>query len=126
MTMTALPPQQMRAMRETAATAAPLSQRWESVHSKAQRVAAMADLAAEPVGDVFATFASRLTHAVPVQQALAERAVDDIDAMLDMGLKALDVVEARGQDASAPALALWREFYHAREAVLGALEPLAA
>jgi hypothetical protein len=38
----------------------------------------------------------------------------------------LATLTARGQDTSAPALALWREFHAARASVLAALQPAAA
>jgi putative intracellular protease/amidase len=53
---------------------------------------------------------------VRVAQGLA-----DIDAMLVPGLSALATLTARGQDATTPALALWREFHAARGSVLAAL-----
>lgn len=105
---------------------APLELRWQALHDKAERVAAMADLAAENLESVTATFAERLAHAEPRQCELAARAIGDIDTMLAMGLQALGVVERRGQETTAPALALWREFYHARAAILATLRPIAA
>ncbi len=103
-----------------------LGHSWTAVHEKAGQVALMADLAPEPMDAV----ASRLDQALAVSRAhsygAALRGLEDVDMLVTMGLAALRKVEARGQDANAPALALWREFYHAREAVLTVLEPAAA
>jgi hypothetical protein len=104
----------------------PLELCWQAVHDKAGRVAAMADLAPERIESVTLAFTERLALAEARQAGLAAQAIGDIDSMLAMGLKALSVVEERGQDTTPPALALWREFYHAREGVLAALQPLAA
>ncbi|WP_298306715.1 hypothetical protein [uncultured Erythrobacter sp.] len=99
---------------------------WTAVHEKAGQIAAMADLAPEPMD----TVTSRLDQALAVSgthsYGAALRGLEDVDMLVTMGLTALREVKARGRDANAPALALWREFYHAREAVLTVLEPAAA
>ena len=105
---------------------APLDRRWAEMHETAGQVAQLADLSPESASKITARFAQGLAHADSRACELAERGIADIEALLAMGLKALRCVEERGQDPSAPALALWREFYHAREAVLSVLEPIAA
>ena len=50
--------------------------------------------------------------------ALARDALGDIDAILQPGLTALRNIQARGQDTTAPALALWREFHALRSSLL--------
>ena len=49
---------------------------------------------------------------------LARETIGDIDAMLQPGLAALRAIAARGQDTTAPAIALWREFHASRNALL--------
>ena len=44
--------------------------------------------------------------------------MDDVDAVLQPGLTALRLIASRGSDTTAPALALWREFYFARTGLL--------
>ncbi len=52
---------------------------------------------------------------------IAERSIEDLMAMMEPGLAALLAVSARGADARVPALALWREYCAAREALLALL-----
>ena len=54
----------------------------------------------------------------PILLRLAENHVSDMAAMMQPGLSALLAVSARGQDATAAALALWCEFHAAREALM--------
>lgn len=124
--MTALPPAQMREMRENGewpdlsaeGSAQSLAQQWKELHQTAGRLAGVARLAPEPFDAALAGLPARLAGATPWQQEMAKQGIADIDAMLRPGVRALDVLLERGQDASVPALALWREFHHARAAVL--------
>lgn len=114
-------------MRDRAADAHPmLDQRWVRLHEIAGEVARLADLSPEPVAQTTARFTHPTAHADSGALAVAEQGIEDIEALLLMGLKALRNVEERGQDPGAAALVLWREFYHARETVLSVLEPIAA
>lgn len=128
--MTALPPAQMRSMRETAmrsmretAGCVSISDRWEELHEKAEELARLAELAPEKQVNSHDGFATRFDAATEWQQMMTLQAIDDIAAMLRPGLQAVHVVQSRGADASAAALALWREFYEARAALLVLLEP---
>lgn len=103
-----------------------LDQRWVHVHQKAAQIAAMADLAPEPLEEANSRFDGALSVSGNYAQDTAARALEDTELLLEVGLRALREVAARGQSTHAPALALWREFYHAREAVLGILQPAAA
>ncbi|MHA7820707.1 MAG: hypothetical protein ACX930_13755 [Erythrobacter sp.] len=127
--MSALPPSQMAAMRNAASEACEpvemLEMRWNAVHATAAKVAALAAISPEPAKPHLAALPQMLAEADDEQRRLAARGIEDIEAMMRIGLVALATVDARGQDASAPALALWREFHHAREAVLVALLPFA-
>lgn len=127
--MSALPPSQMVAMRTAAAQSieplAMIQARWDAIHAGAAQVAGLAALSAEPGQPHHAAFPQMLAEASDAQRAVAARGIEDIEAMLRIGIVALTTVTRRGQDASAPALALWREFHHAREAVLMALLPFA-
>ena len=120
--MSALPPKEMHAMRNAADQAnqplSSLAQRWEDLHGTAAQLAKVADLSPEEFDADLAAFPGLLRHANDWQQTMAWQGIEDIDAMMRPGLTALSTITARGQDASAPALALWREFHHARGAVL--------
>lgn len=120
--MSALPPEQMRAMRENADRAqrpmGSLADRWEELHRQADQLAQLAHLSPEQTGGEISRFPALLAGATQWQRDLAWQAVEDIDAIMQPGLTALRTITARGQDAQAPALALWREFHAARDAVL--------
>ena len=123
--MSALPPEQMREMRETAIGAtrpiASLAERWQHLHEQAGRLAELAQLGKEAPHADSDAFSETLTGAMEWQRELAWQGIEDIDAMMQPGLTALQVIAGRGQDVAAPALALWREFHAAREAVLTVL-----
>ena len=125
--MSALPPSQMRAMRMAAAPAieppVSLETRWDALHARASQLAALAQLGAETHRGDVPEIGALLDNANDWQREIAQRGVEDLDAMMDIGLRAISTLTERGQDASTPALTLWREFYHAREAVLAALQP---
>jgi hypothetical protein len=108
------------------ASSGSLHHRWLALQERSAEIARVADLAPEAVDPIMARFdeatSSHNSHALEV----ARRGLEDMELLVEMGLSALREVEARGQEAHAPALALWREFYHAREAVLGLMEPEAA
>jgi hypothetical protein len=132
MTMSALPPSQISAMRETLGHDAgetahvPLqavNAKWEAIHALGAQIAVMADIAPEKSDDILAAFPALLDGANAWQYDIAARGVEDAEVLLRLGLTALATVTARGQDPSAPALALWREFHHAREFVLSTLQP---
>lgn len=109
---------------------AALVQRWGALQRRADEIAALADLAPEfsasekdaariALGDAF-------SHACERAAQIATRGIEDMELLTETGLKALVQVQARGKPVQAPALALWRELYHAREAVLSVLEPVPA
>jgi len=120
--MASLPPESILpaqvAVSDTACEAAALVAQWEALHRQAARLGALAQIAPE---SGTSCFAGLVGEAYDWQRALAAQGLDDIDAMLAPGLAALATLTARGQDAAAPALALWREFHAARSSVLAAL-----
>ncbi len=124
--MTALPPDDARTMRGSSPPQAmpvqELHARWAALHDRADELAQMAQLATEPRATKCDAFANLTGGASDWQRNLAAQALDDIEAMMEPGLTALKFLEQRNQDLCAPALALWREFYSARDAVLTMLE----
>ncbi|QFT76455.1 hypothetical protein [Erythrobacter sp. THAF29] len=121
--MSALPPDQLHAMRKTAREATrpveTLARRWDEIHAKAAELSALAQLAQEnPVADG-AALAKMLREASEWRRNLAWQQIEDIDAIMQPGITALRTITARGGDVLAPAQALWREFHAAREGVLG-------
>ena len=123
--MSALPPSDSDAMNAALPVAGAqveeIARRWATVHRDAAYLANIADLAAKEDHAQQDTLLSALVDAGDWQRRLALDAINDIEAMMQPGLTALRTISARGQDATAPALALWREFHAAREAVLAML-----
>ncbi len=122
--MSALPPKQIRAM-EDAAAAIPTNRapdafaaQWKRLHDQAAELSQMAGMAQEAALEMITNFPDDLALAGPDQRALVWQGIEDIDAMMQPGLTALRIVASRGQNASAPAMALWREFHRSRTALL--------
>jgi hypothetical protein len=91
-----------------------------ALHGQAAALAVLARLAPEPV-EIGGELGALIARAAPWQRALVAQTVTDCAAMLDTGLAALGTLTRRGQDTSAPALALWREFHAARAAMASVL-----
>lgn len=99
----------------------PLHEQWAALHDAAAAVAVLAGLAPgqeQPTGH---DFPDRIEAVGGWRLELAADLVDDLSAMMRPGVAALLAVGARGQDATAAAVTLWREFHHARSAVLALL-----
>jgi len=92
--------------------------RWADLHDRAAELATLAQLSPEPFTGPLATFPGRIGESAPWKRELADQGLEDIEAMMRPGLAALETLKNRGAAANAPALALWREFYTARGAIL--------
>ena len=103
------------------------SNRWQGLHRIGQEIGAMAALAEEPLDEELSSFPERIAQRGGPYLTLANEGAEDLDAILQPGLTALRTIRARGQDTTAPALALWREFHALRSALLNlASEPAIA
>lgn len=91
-----------------------------ALHGKASAIARLARLAPEPV-EIGGELGAVIARAQPWQRALVAQTIGDCGAMLDSGLAALATLSRRGQDATAPALVLWREFHAARTSMVAVL-----
>ncbi|MEM7781558.1 MAG: hypothetical protein AAF697_14315 [Pseudomonadota bacterium] len=97
------------------------AQVWEQLQLQAQSLARLAGLAPESNQVGADAFSQLLENAACWQRDLARDALTDMDAMVKPGIAALNMLSDRGQDTTAPALALWREYYMARGKVLNLL-----
>ena len=90
----------------------------EAVHEAAAAVGGLAQLGRETMGeDMLADLpATRGARRGWHLRNRAARGIDDIAAFMQPGLRALLALTAKGQDTTAAALTLWREF-HARAAI---------
>lgn len=95
-----------------------ISAQWAALHDAAAAVATLAGLPPAEANPQVRNFPALIRDAGGWRQELAERGTADMAAMMQPGLTALLAVNARGQDATAPALILWREFDKARSALL--------
>jgi hypothetical protein len=87
---------------------------WDALVAMGNQVGALAGLAEEPHQGELAEFGEALHDICHDHGQFCRQGLDDIRVMLSTGLTALHTIEARGQDVTAPALALWREYFSAR------------
>ena len=111
-------PDQLFASAQPQTAQGTLAERWQSLHENAQIIASMAALATESYDGEIAEFPERICEAGDERLAWAELTLEDIDAIMQPGLTALLAIQARGQDTTAPALALWREIHASRAGLL--------
>lgn len=118
---------QTRAMQsafsDSMSTPKTLRQKWEAMHETAQLIGTMAHLAHEDYTGPIAAFPNVIVLAGTSKQELAEQGLEDLDAIVQPGLTALLAIEARGQDTTAPALALWREYHAVRQSLMALCLP---
>jgi len=110
--------------------ASAMSIQWSALHDAATAVAALAGLANEKPSAQVRNFPDLIKDIGGWRMELATNGIADLAAMMKPGVKALLAVSARGQDPTAAALSLWREYHYARAALLalvpeqGGMEPL--
>jgi hypothetical protein len=100
--------------------------RWAGLSDAAALVAALAGLEPERPSSEMRHFTVLIRAADPWRRERAEQGVADLAAIMEPGIAALVAVNARGADPRPAALALWREFAAAREAILALLPPVKA
>jgi hypothetical protein len=96
-----------------------MSVQWAALQDAASAVATMAGLASEKPSAHVRNFPALIKDLGGWRLELATDGVADLAAMMKPWVKALLAVSARGQDPTAAALSLWREYHHARAALLG-------
>ena len=121
--MATLPPEPILPHGPVADPAAPevLAEALVALHGQAAALALLARLAPEPV-EIGGELGMVIVRAAPWQRALVAQTAADCAAMMKSGLAALGTLTRRGQDTSAPALVLWREFHAARAAMVSVLK----
>ena len=106
-----------------ACEAARLREQWAAVHEAAAVVARMAQLG-EVRGDVgVMALPERAERLGEERCAMIGLATRDLMAVLRPGLRALGTLADEGRDTTVAALALWREFYAARDAIVALAGP---
>lgn len=117
---TMLPPAEPRA-RETSDSAV-LAEQWEAVHQAAAAVGGLAQLGRERISPDIAELPQRAAERGGWHYEMVARGIEDLAAVMQPGLRALLSLTAQGQDTTAAALTLWREFHTARAAIIDLLE----
>lgn len=97
---------------------ASLASQWEAVHEAAAAVGHLAQLGREEPGDDVLSLPLRAAEAGGYAFEATARGIDDLAAVMQPGLRALLALTAQGKDTTAAALTLWREFHHARTAIM--------
>ncbi|MBX7494710.1 hypothetical protein K3172_02430 [Qipengyuania sp. 6B39] len=95
-----------------------LANRWDAVHEAGAAVGNLAQLGRETVSQEVASLPLRAAEQGGWQYEMVARGIDDLAAVMQPGLRALLSLTAQGQDTTAAALTLWREFHTARGAIL--------
>jgi hypothetical protein len=95
-----------------------MSMQWAALQDAGGAVGTLAGLAPEKASAKVRNFPALIKDVGGWRLELAARGVADLAAIMQPGLKALLAVSARGQDPTAAALTLWREFHEARAALL--------
>ena len=88
------------------------------MHEAAAAVANLAQLGREPFAEDLANLPMAAARKGSWQYEMAARGIDDLAAVMQPGLRALLSLTAQGQDTTAAALTLWREFHTARGAIV--------
>jgi hypothetical protein len=107
------------------AAASALGMKWAALHDAARVVAMLAGLETDPPGPEERDFAAMMHRVGGPRLVHAEQQVEDLSAIMEIGLKALLAVSARAGNPATAALALWQEFDSARAALLALAPPSA-
>jgi hypothetical protein len=95
--------------------------KWAALQEAGRAILLLAGLEPEPPNASIRNFPALLREVDHRRREVAERGIDDLAAIMEPGLAALLAVSARGADAKAPAMALWREYCAARQALMALL-----
>ncbi|KLE34265.1 hypothetical protein [Aurantiacibacter luteus] len=105
------------------ATASATAMRWAALGEAGKVVALLAGVTPEQGGTAMRNFPALIRDCAPWRRRLADNGCVDLAAVMEPGIAALLAINARGADCRPAALALWREFTAAREAMLALLPP---
>jgi hypothetical protein len=113
---TMLPPAEPRA--DGIPDVAALANQWDAVHEAAAAVGHLAQLGREHADESIASLPLRAAEKGGWHFEMVARGIEDLAAIMQPGLRALLSLTAQGQDTTAAALTLWREFHTSRSAIL--------
>lgn len=104
------------------ASVSAMGMKWSALHDAVSVVGMLAGIQPEDMRPNVRNFPAVMRDLGGWRADLAEQGIEDLAAIMEPGLSALLAAQARGVNPSSPALALWQEFYSARNALL-ALSP---
>ena len=104
-------------------TAGSLHDRWHAAHDAGRAVARLAQLADEDLPPEALGFPARADGLGTARRTLISDAIDDLTALLHVGLRSLSALSEQGRDTTAPALQVWREYHGARSAIMALASP---
>ena len=104
-------------------TTGTIGSKWSAIHDAAATVGKLAGVSDEERKPEVRNFPAAIRDAENWRREAAEQGIEDLSAILEAGLSALLAAHARGANPNAPALALWREFNAARDALLALVPP---
>ncbi|SFF77859.1 hypothetical protein SAMN05518801_101453 [Novosphingobium sp. CF614] len=99
--------------------ASALGMKWSALHDAASAVAAMAGTECAAISSDIRNFPATVRNAEGWRRTLVEQGIEDLSAIMQPAVSALLAALAHGADPRPAALALWREFVAARDALLG-------
>ena len=105
-----------------AGPAVSLEEQWSAVNQAGEVAAQLAQLGVEELDARICDLPVRAQRLDKQRRALVFDAVGDLAALMQPGLRALSALTEQGRDTTAAALRLWREYYHARAAILALTE----
>ncbi|MWV26433.1 hypothetical protein GRF63_00810 [Erythrobacter sp. GH3-10] len=97
--------------------------RWAALGEAGQVVAMLAGIEPERPSREVRNFSALIRDADQWRRDLADNGCIDLAAVMEPGISALLAINARGADCKPAALALWKEFVAARDAMLALLPP---
>lgn len=100
-----------------------IAARWTALHNAGAAACAIAGLAQEAPRPELLSFPAAIARAGGWRRERAEQGIEDIAAIMEPGLSALLSAHAGGRTPTVAALALWREFAAARDALLMLVPP---
>ena len=99
-----------------------LGEQWEAVHEAAAAVGNLAQLGRESLTPEIEQLPHRAAEQGGWHYEMVAHGIEDLAAVMQPGLRALLSLTAQGQDTTAAALTLWREFHTARTAILDLID----
>lgn len=94
-----------------------MAQRWKALEQAGAAVAILAGISGDAAASQSGVIPEAFISVKGWRREALANGLEDLAAIMEPGLAALLAIKSRGSNATAPALALWREFDAARTAL---------